>query len=80
MRLGRRIAIAITGGVVVLVGAILSLPLVPGPGVAVIILGLGILSLEFERPRVWLAYLKARAVELKRKVGEKVRSARSRDG
>ena len=29
----------------------------PGPAIVVIPLGLGILSLEFERPRVWLAWL-----------------------
>ncbi len=60
MRLGRRIGIAIVGGLVVALGVVLALPLVPGPGLVVIALGLGILSLEFERPRIWLAALKAR--------------------
>jgi hypothetical protein len=60
IRLGRRIGIAIAGGVVVAVGVVLSMPLVPGPGILVIALGLGILSLEFERPRVWLAAMKRR--------------------
>jgi hypothetical protein len=74
MRLGRRIAIAVAGGAVVLVGAILAMPLVPGPGIPLILLGLGILSLEFERPRIWLAHLKARGVQLK----ERLKARRSR--
>ena len=60
MRLGRRIGIAIAGGVVVAAGVVLAVPLVPGPGLLLIALGLGILSLEFERPRVWLAAMKRR--------------------
>jgi hypothetical protein len=59
LRLGKRIAIGIAGGVVMLVGLVLSLPLVPGPGLAIMLLGMAILSLEFERPRLWLARLKA---------------------
>jgi hypothetical protein len=60
MRMARRIGIAIGGGVLVLAGAVLSLPLVPGPGFVLILAGLGLLSLEFERPRTWLAWLKMR--------------------
>ena len=60
MRLGRRIGIAIAGGLVVAAGVVLAMPLIPGPGLLLIALGLGILSLEFERPRVWLAALTAR--------------------
>jgi hypothetical protein len=70
MRLGRRIGIAILGGLLILAGAVLSLPLVPGPGFAVILLGLGVLSLEFERPRRWLAWLKQRF----RKLADRVRN------
>jgi UPF0716 family protein affecting phage T7 exclusion len=63
MRLGRRIGIAIAGGVVIAAGvAMLALP---GPGIVTIVLGLAILSQEFERPRVWLARIKARGVKLK---------------
>jgi hypothetical protein len=60
MRLGRRIGIAIAGGLVVAAGVVLAMPLIPGPGLLLIALGLGILSLEFERPRIWLAALKVR--------------------
>ncbi len=39
----------IVGGIVViLVGLFLSLPGIPGPGIVVIVLGLGILSSEFD--------------------------------
>jgi UPF0716 family protein affecting phage T7 exclusion len=63
MRLGRRIGIAIAGGVVIAAGvAMLALP---GPGIVTILLGLAILSQEFERPRIWLARIKARGVKLK---------------
>jgi hypothetical protein len=71
MRLGRRIGIAIAGGVVTAAGVVLSLPLVPGPGFALILLGLGILSLEFERPRHWLALLKLRFRNLLHRVRRK---------
>jgi len=50
----------------------------PGPGTVTILLGLGILSLEFERPRVWLAHLKAKGWELKRRFDER-RSASGGD-
>jgi hypothetical protein len=65
LRIGRRIGIAIAGGVVIIAGIILAMPLVPGPGVALILLGLGILSVEFEWPRVWLARIKEKGVKLK---------------
>jgi hypothetical protein len=69
MRLGRRIGIAIAGGVVIAAGvALLALP---GPGILTIVLGLAILSQEFTRPRIWLARLKARGVQLKDKVVRK---------
>jgi hypothetical protein len=76
MRLGRRIGIAIIGGAVTLLGIVTSVPLVPGPGLALILLGLAILSLEFERPRVWLARLKAKVAQLK----QRLLSKRSQSG
>ena len=35
---------------------------------ALILLGLAILSQEFERPRIWLAHLKQRGVTLKQRI------------
>src|SRR5689334_14006229 len=71
MRLARRIGIAIVGGLLVLAGAILSLPFVPGPGFLLILAGLGLLSLEFERPRIWLAWVKKRFGKLAERVRRK---------
>jgi uncharacterized protein (TIGR02611 family) len=44
-----RIAWIIVGVVLVLVGMVLSLPLVPGPGFLLIFVGLAMLALEFDR-------------------------------
>jgi hypothetical protein len=66
-RLGRRIGIAIGGGAVIAAGV--ALLVLPGPGIALIAVGIGILSLEFERPRVWFAWLKARGGELRTRWG-----------
>jgi UPF0716 family protein affecting phage T7 exclusion len=65
LRLGRRIGIAIGGGAVVAAGAVMLV--VPGPGILTIALGLGILSLEFERPRHWLQRMKEKGIEVKDK-------------
>jgi uncharacterized protein (TIGR02611 family) len=75
LRLGRRIAIAIGGGFVVLAGV--AMLVLPGPGILTIALGLAILSLEFERPRRWLQHMKDRGVELKHRFDAK--RSRSRD-
>lgn len=56
-QLARRIAIAVIGGTVVLVGIIMLVT--PGPAFVVIPLGLAILALEFAWARHWLNRLKA---------------------
>jgi tellurite resistance protein TerC len=66
MRFGKRVAIAIAGGLVVLVG--IAMLVLPGPGLLVIPLGLAILALEFERPRIWLERMKAKGHDLKHRV------------
>jgi uncharacterized protein (TIGR02611 family) len=65
-----RIAIVIVGILIVLAGAALSAPGVPGPGIAVILIGLGFLALEFdwaerllERAIIWADRAKDRAEE-----------------
>lgn len=65
LRLGKRIGIAIAGAVVVLAGVVMLV--IPGPGILTIALGLGILSLEFERPRVWLQRMKDKGIAIKDK-------------
>ena len=47
VRIGRIAA----GTVLIVVGAVLSLPLVPGPGLLLVVFGLGFLSHEFEWAR-----------------------------
>jgi uncharacterized protein (TIGR02611 family) len=76
LRLGRQVAIAVIGGLVVIVGIVLLV--IPGPGIPLVLLGLGILSLEFERPRAWLARVKEWGKRLKHRFAE--RRASSRDG
>jgi tellurite resistance protein TerC len=56
LRWGKKILIAILGGLVLVVGILMIV--LPGPALIVIPLGLGILSLEFERPRIWLIRLR----------------------
>jgi uncharacterized protein (TIGR02611 family) len=65
-----RIAVVILGFLIVLAGIGLSLPSVPGPGVAVILIGLGFLALEFDRAErlleraiIWADRAKDRAEE-----------------
>jgi uncharacterized protein (TIGR02611 family) len=44
-----RVAVVLLGFLIVLAGMALSLPTVPGPGIVVILIGLGFLALEFDR-------------------------------
>ena len=53
-----RIAIVIVGVLIVLAGGALAAPGVPGPGIAVIVIGLGFLALEFD----WAERLLERAI------------------
>src|ERR671916_3345852 len=55
-----RIAIVMVGVLIVLAGGALSAPGVPGPGIAVIVIGLGFLALEFD----WAERLLERAIIL----------------
>lgn len=48
---GKKLLRLLIGTILIVVGLVLSMPLVPGPGVAVIILGLSVLSTEFEFAR-----------------------------
>jgi uncharacterized protein (TIGR02611 family) len=49
-----RVAVVITGILIVIAGIIMSGPGVPGPGIVTIILGLGFLALEFDWAERWL--------------------------
>ena len=61
IRRGKKLLRLILGGVLLGVGVILSIPGVPGPGVVVILLGLSVLSTDFEFARRLLARLKSAA-------------------
>ncbi len=76
LRIGRCILVLLSGLLVIAAG--LAMLVLPGPGVVTILLGLGILSLEFERPRLWLARLKAKGARLKQRFEQ--RRSRSGDG
>ena len=47
----------VIGIVLIILGALLSLPFVPGPGLLLVFGGLTVLSSEFEWARRWRAYL-----------------------
>ncbi|MGE5567548.1 MAG: PGPGW domain-containing protein [Rhodospirillales bacterium] len=55
------------------VGAVLSLPGVPGPGIAVIVLGLIILSDHFLWARRMLDWAKAKAEKIRERAGIRTR-------
>lgn len=52
-QLARRIVIAVIGGTILLGGFIMLVT--PGPGIALVVLGLAILAIEFAWARLWLA-------------------------
>jgi tellurite resistance protein TerC len=51
-KLARRIVVAVIGGTILLGGVIMLVT--PGPGVAIILLGLAILAIEFTWAKLWL--------------------------
>ena len=63
-RVARRIAIGVVGGTVLVMGIIMMVT--PGPGIAGILAGLGILAIEFTWARIWLKKLKTKAQEMAR--------------
>ena len=55
-----RIAFATAGGTLVVLGLVLSLPFIPGPGLLVVAIGLAMLALEFDRAERLLEHVLAR--------------------
>jgi uncharacterized protein (TIGR02611 family) len=66
-----RIAFGIAGFVVLLAGIVLSLPFVPGPGLLLVAIGLGMLALEF----AWAERLLERIVDRLEQAGERAARA-----
>ena len=65
-KLAKRIVIAIVGGTVLLLGIVMMIT--PGPGIPAILVGLGILGVEFAWARHWLKKVKAKASDVTRAV------------
>ena len=57
--IAKRIAIGIVGGTVLALGVIMLV--MPGPGIAGVLAGLGILAVEFAWARSWLHRIRERA-------------------
>lgn len=64
----RKAVRVVAGLLVVAVGLIMAIPAVPGPGIAVIIVGLIILSPHFAWARRLLEWLRARVERLRKRV------------
>jgi uncharacterized protein (TIGR02611 family) len=61
-KIAKRVAIGIVGGTVLIMGIIMMVT--PGPGIAGILAGLGILAIEFAWARSWLRKIKAKALAM----------------
>lgn len=73
-REGKRIAVGIVGGIIVIVGIVL-MPL-PGPGIAVVLAGLAVLATQFP----WAQDLLDRARDRVREAIDRLRGPRNGDG
>jgi uncharacterized protein (TIGR02611 family) len=65
-KVAKRIVIGIVGGTVLLLGIVMMVT--PGPGIPAILVGLGILGVEFAWARHWLKKVKAKAGDVTRAV------------
>ena len=66
LRQARRAIALLVGSTVVAIGAIMLV--LPGPGLLVIALGLGVLAIEFAWARRWLAEIRRRADGVRRQL------------
>jgi tellurite resistance protein TerC len=72
-KIAKRVVIGVVGGTVLALGIVMMIT--PGPGVAGILAGLGILAIEFAWARIWLRKIKAKAQDMARNI-----TRRGRDG
>lgn len=63
-KVAKRIIIGIVGGTVLIMGIVMMVT--PGPGIAGILLGLGILGIEFAWARIWLKRIKTKGQDMAR--------------
>ena len=71
----KRVVITVVGILLILGGIVLSLPLVPGPGILLLIVGLGVLGSEYDWAEDVLQWAKEKFHETK----QQVKKRRSRD-
>ena len=64
---GKRLLRIVVGGFCLLAGLIMAIPLVPGPGILFILIGLGLLAVDF----VWAEKLHSRLKATAKNVWEK---------
>jgi tellurite resistance protein TerC len=63
-KVAKRIVIGVVGGTVLIMGVVMMVT--PGPGIAGILLGLGILGIEFAWARIWLKRIKTKGQDVVR--------------
>jgi tellurite resistance protein TerC len=63
-KVAKRVVIGVVGGTVLIMGVIMMVT--PGPGIAGILLGLGILGIEFAWARMWLKRIKTKGQDVVR--------------
>ena len=68
-KVAKRIVIGVVGGTVLVLGVVMMVT--PGPGIAGILLGLGILGVEFAWARIWLKRIKEKGREVVRTLRKK---------
>ncbi len=68
-RMAKRIVIGIVGGTVLALGIVMMIT--PGPGIPAILVGLGILGIEFAWARIWLKKAKQKAQDVGRSISGK---------
>ena len=73
-KLAKRVAIGIVGGTVLVLGVVMMVT--PGPGIAGIIAGLGILAIEFAWARIWLKKIKTKSKEMAQSIMQRTSGAR----
>lgn len=73
-RNAKRIVVGVLGSAVLIAGFVLSLPLVPGPGLLIMAAGLAILASEFDWADRWMHRLRERAERAAQSAGTSLRA------
>jgi uncharacterized protein (TIGR02611 family) len=73
--LTKRISVTVLGSLLVIAGLILSLPLVPGPGILVLVIGLAVLGSEYD----WASDTMHWAKDYYQRTRNRIRERKSRD-